>query len=171
MKRFLVLLLFIPFLFLSCASMPDLDFEFADEINWDDVGTELAVKSTANALGYFVGKSGDSELESTISMHYSNIKAGQIELVALNEGLKFITAGGMDPLLGLLLTNALGTFGAVFVAGELIELDIPPEIWVMAEAAYEIGLALGKSQLSFRDFHKTEVYANLGIGVKNKFIH
>jgi hypothetical protein len=150
--RKLLILFFISLLF-SCASMPDIDFEMPGEINWDDVGTEGAVTLASNALGYFVGKSGSVDLENTIAMHYANIKAGRIDLVALNEGLKYISAGGMDPLLGLLLTNAISIFGGVFVNGQLVQLDIPEEIWAIAEGAYNTGLLLGKMQLAWLDSH------------------
>lgn len=155
MKNLLLILTLTIFMaFYGCASMPDLDIEMPGEINWDDLGTEVAIESAATTLGYFIGKSGNSEIEDKIAMHYENIKNGRIDLVALNEGLNFVVHGNMDPLLGLLLTNALTKFGAVFNSnGQLVELNIPLEIWTKAEVAYNIGLALGKKQLAWINTH------------------
>ena len=151
MKRFLALTAVLILAF-GCASAPDshyldFDIEMPGEMNWDDIGTELVITNTASALGYYIGSSGNTEIESMIALHYENIKAGKLDMVALNLGLDFISQGNMPPILSLLINNTLNAAGAIFVDGQLIELDIPPEIWEKAESAYSVGLALGKAQL------------------------
>ena len=151
MKKLLTVLMILSLF--SCASLsdmtnPDIDIElYPGEINWDDVGSMILIKSTANALGYFVGKSGNPDIEQMIAIHYAEIKAGRIDLIALNIALDYLTTGTIDPIVRLLVMNVLDAAGAIFVQGELIKLELPEEVWAAAEVSYQLGLEIGKAEL------------------------
>jgi len=151
MKKLLIVLMFLPLL--GCASLsdmtnPDIDIElYPGEINWDDVGSMILIKSTASALGYFIGKSGNPDIEQMIAIHYAEIKAGRIDMIALNIALDYLTTGTIDPIVRLLVMNVLDAAGAIFVQGELIKLELPEEVWAAAEVSYQLGLEIGKAEL------------------------
>lgn len=171
MRRFLVLLFISLFLSMGCQ------------------GLQITDSSTHQAMAYFAGKGVGVAINKLYPEADESLGTAWDDLIEKNKGNEEISSEDMigfygnciailgtftgDPYgligdLGALLT----IFGAQFDdSGKLIALKpVPMSIMKMFEMGYDNGKIVALERRVFLDFHTKDIYANLGPGVKNKFI-